>query len=106
MNKDFRKKNEIDFEEKKEEARDNTKKSFFIAEDIKKNKEKLTPKQVILSLLRERNWKQTNLADAIGMTPQGLNNYLRGFWTFPTSVKIKIAQALEVDSSVIWDLEK
>lgn len=78
---------------------------FFLNEGIKKTKERLSPEQVIRSLLRAKNWKQTELADKIGMSAQALNNYLRGFWEFPTSVKIKIAQAFEIDSSVIWDLE-
>ena len=79
--------------------------SFFSTESIKETKRTLSPREVILSFLRERNWKQTNLASKVGISPQGLNNYLRGHWDFPTSMKIKIAQAFEVDSSCIWDLE-
>ncbi len=71
---------------------------------VKNSKEKLSPRQIILVLLRERNWKQVDLADKIGMSRQGLNNYLRGFWVFPVSIKIKIAEAFDVDSSVIWSL--
>lgn len=84
----------------------NESKDFFLDKGIKKNKIKLSPREVILTLLRERNWKQTELADKIGISAQGLNNYLRGFWEYPTSIKIKIAQAFEVDSAVIWDLEE
>ncbi len=79
--------------------------SFFLAEGVKESKIKLSPREVILSLLRAKNWNQVKLADEIGISRQGLNNYLRGFWDYPTSIKIKIAQALEVDSAVIWDLE-
>lgn len=79
---------------------------IFLNEQVKQSKRKLTPREVILSLLRAKNWKQVHLADQIGISRQGLNNYLRGFWDYPTSIKIKIAQALEVDSSVIWDLEE
>jgi len=79
--------------------------NFFLKEPIKKNKETLSPRQIILALLKERNWKQTDLAREIGMSPQGVNNYLRGFWEFPVSVKIKIAQALKVDSCVVWGLK-
>lgn len=64
----------------------------------------LTPKQIVLSLLKARAWKQVDLADKIGISRQALNNYLSGRWGVPTQIKIKIAQALEVDSSVIWDL--
>ena len=35
-----------------------------------------------------------------------INNYLRGYWDYTTSIKIKIAEAFGVDSSVIWDLGK
>lgn len=80
-------------------------KNFFSAEQVKKNKKSLTPKEVILSLLRAKNWKQIDLADKIGISKQGLNNYIRGYSRYPTSIKIKIAQALDVDSSVIWDFE-
>jgi len=73
---------------------------------VKNSKKKLSPEQVIRALLLERNWKQSELAEKIGLTRQALNNYLRGFWIFPTSIKIKISQAFGIDSSVIWDLEE
>jgi transcriptional regulator with XRE-family HTH domain len=79
---------------------------FFLNLEVNECKKKLTSREVILSLLRERNWKQVELAEKIGLSRQALNNYLRGFWIFPTSIKIKIAEAFKVDSSVIWDLEK
>ena len=80
--------------------------SLFLNERVKQSKKTLTPREVILSLCRAKNWKQVDLANEIGMSRQGFNNYLRGHWIFPTSIKIKIAEALEVDSAVIWDLEK
>ena len=83
---------------------DNSTNSFFSQEGVKICKKTLTPREVILSLLRARNWTQVKLADKIGISRQGLNNYLRGFWDYPTSIKIKIAEAFEIDSSVIWDL--
>jgi len=79
---------------------------FFLDLHVKESKTKLSPEQMIRSFLRERNWKQSELAEKIGLSRQALNNYLRGFWIFPTSIKIKIAQAFEIDSSVIWDLEE
>jgi len=79
---------------------------FFLNTPVKESKTKLSPEQVIRSFLRERNWKQSELAQKIGLSRQALNNYLRGFWVFPTSIKIKIAQAFEIDSSIIWDLEE
>ncbi len=86
--------------------------SFFIPKQVKENTRKpiekiiLTPKQVILTLLKAKALKQVNLADKIGISRQALNNYISGRWGVPTQIKVKIAQALEVDSSVIWDLEK
>ena len=65
----------------------------------------LTPERVIEVLLRERNLKKSELASMIGLQRQSLNHYLHGFWKIPTSIKLKISQALEVDSAVIWDLE-
>lgn len=72
--------------------------------EVKESKRKLSPREVILSLLRERNWTQTHLAHLVGVSKQALNNYLRGYWDFSYSIKIKIAKAFEVDSAVIWDL--
>lgn len=86
--------------------------AFFFNNEIKENtrkpieKTRLTPKQVILTLLKAKAWKQVDLAGKIGISPQGLNNYISGRWAVPTQIKIKIAEALDVDSSVIWDLEK
>jgi len=78
----------------------------FLKSPVRNSQNKLSPKEVILSLLRAKAMKQVDLADEIGMSRQGLNAYISGKWEVPTQIKIKIAQALEVDSSVIWDLEK
>lgn len=80
--------------------------NFFLTGDVKESKKRLTPKQVVLSLLRAKAWTQVNLADRIGLSRQAVNNYLSGRWAVPTQIKIKIAEALGVDSSVIWDLEE
>lgn len=77
---------------------------FFSQMVVIKSRERLTPKQVVLSLLRVKAWKQTDLANKIGISKQALNNYLSGRWGIPTQIKIKIAKALECDSSAIWDL--
>lgn len=79
--------------------------NFSLNNPVNVRKITLTPREVILSLLRAKNWKQSELAQKIGMSRQALNNYLRGYWDFPVSVKIKIAQELGVDSAVIWSLE-
>ncbi len=80
--------------------------SFFSPEGVKKcKKHNLSANDVIKVLLRERALKQVELADMVGLSRQGLNNYISGRWGVPTQIKIKIAQALQVDSSVIWDLE-
>lgn len=78
---------------------------IFLNKGVRSSK-KLTPEKVIEVLLRERNLKKSDLAQMIGLQRQSLNHYLHGFWIIPTSIKIKIAQALKVDSAVIWDLEK
>lgn len=78
--------------------------NFFLKNDVKQCK-KLTVLDVVKVLLLERGMKQVELADKIGISRQGLNNYLRGEWTPPTRIKLKIAEALGVDSSLIWCLE-
>lgn len=84
---------------------DNPNHSFFIPDGVRNSKYKLTPKEVILSLLRVRAMKQVDLADKIGISRQALNQYISGRWTVHSEIKIKIAEALGVDSSSIWDLE-
>ena len=79
--------------------------SIFLNSGVRKSKE-LTPEQMIEALLKERNLKKSDLASMIGIQRQSLNHYLHGFWNIPVSIKLKIAKALEVDSSIIWSLEK
>lgn len=78
---------------------------FFLNTTVKQSKKRhiQKPLDIVKILLKERAMKQVDLAEKIGISRQGLHNYLRGFWQPPTQIKIKIAQALEVDSSVIWD---
>jgi len=80
-------------------------KTFFLSEGVIESNTTLSPREVILSLLRARNWTKVRLATEIGISKQALHNYLTGRWGIPTQTKIKIAQILEVDSAVIWDLE-
>ena len=65
-----------------------------------------TPMDIVKILLRERAMKQTDLASKIGLDKSSLNNYLSGRFACPTQIKLKISQALGVDSAVIWDLEE
>lgn len=80
--------------------------NFFLKNQVKDSKKSLSykPIDIVKILLRERGMKQVDLADKINISRQGLHNYLRGFWNPPTQIKLKIARALNVDSSVIWDL--
>lgn len=77
--------------------------SFFYNNDVSNSKE--TPLEIVKVLLKERAMKQSELADLIGVTRQTLHHYLSGYWGVPSITKIKIAQALNVDSAVIWDLK-
>lgn len=81
-------------------------KTFFSKEQVKDGKIELSPLLVIKSLLRAKAMKQSELAEEIGLSRQALNNYIRGHWTIPSQIKIKISQTLGVDSSAIWDLEE
>ncbi len=74
--------------------------------DVIKGKKTLSIRQVITTLCRAKAWKFTDLAREVGTSKQALNNYMNGLWGTPTHIKIKIAKALEVDSAVIWDLDK
>ena len=88
-----------------EEVTNTSDKNFFLTSEVKKCiKHTLDVRDVVKVLCRERALKQVDLARMIGLTRQGLNNYISGRWNPPTQIKIKIAAALKVDSSVIWDL--
>lgn len=76
-------------------------KNFFCNEGVQKRS--LTPREVILSLLRTKAMTQADLAREVGVSRQCISNYLSGNWGVPTKIKIKISQVLEVDSSAIWD---
>jgi len=78
-------------------------KDFFSQEGVRKRPLELSPRQVVLSILRTKGLKQTDLAKKVGITKQTLHNYLKGCWDVPITIKIKIAQALKVDSAAIWD---
>lgn len=82
-----------------------TDEDFFSNEYVNNCKREVfrTPLERVKFLLKERAMKQVDLADKIGMSRQALHNYLRGYWVVPTEIKIKIAQALGIDSCVIWD---
>ena len=88
------------------ETPDSSTPNFFLNSQVRDSKNKLSPKEVILALLRVKALKQVDLADKVGMSRQALNSYISGRWIIPSQIKIKIAQALDVDSSAIWDLEE
>lgn len=79
--------------------------SVFLNSEVRNRKRDLSVKQVITSLCRVNAWKYTDLANAVGICRQSLNNYMNGSWAVPSDIKIKIAKALNVDSAVIWDLK-
>lgn len=95
----------INYSTKEKELNNSSDKNFFLDNSIREYK-KLTPEIIIETLLRERNLTKADLSRMIGLQPQSLNHYLHGFWIIPTKIKIKIAEALGVDSAIIWDLEK
>ena len=88
------------------EVKNNEAEPFFCPKVVLNGFKQLSVKEIVLALLRERNWTQVDLSNRIGLSKSSLNNYISERWATPTQIKIKIAQALEVDSSVIWDLEK
>jgi len=92
--------------EKNNSVSNSSSKDFFLDKQVKKSiRYPLNVRDVVKVLCRERALKLVDLANMIGMTRQGLNNYISGMWGVPTQIKLKIAEALGVDSSVIWDLK-
>ena len=74
---------------------------FFVTKDISVHKEITLHDRVKILLLR-RGISQNKLSDEIGITAQTLSNILNGYWTPTSQIKIKISQALDVDSLVIF----
>jgi lambda repressor-like predicted transcriptional regulator len=80
--------------------------NIFLNEGVRKGiKYSFNVRDIVKILCRERGLKLTDLATKIGITKQSLNHYISGRWAVPTQIKVKIARALNVDSSVIWDLK-
>ena len=61
---------------------------------------------VLLSLLKEKGMKQTNLADALGHDKAYVNRIIRGHQEPTIEIMIRIAKILNVDSRTIWREEK
>jgi len=79
---------------------------FFLDKEVLRGiKRTLNVRDVVKVLCRERAMKLVDLARDVGLSKQSLNNYIAGRFSTPTQIKIKIAQVLGVDSSVIWDLK-
>ena len=61
---------------------------------------------VLLSLLKEKGLKQTDLANAVYLDKSYINRVIHGSEEAPEVLKIKIAKVLGVDSRVVFPIEK
>ncbi|MBA7697828.1 hypothetical protein ES703_106500 [subsurface metagenome] len=95
-------KNNFNFNEEKEKGvAVNQAKPFFVNKDISVHK-KITLHDRVRVLLLRRGISQNKLADEIGITAQTLSKILNSHWIPTSQIKIKISQALDVDSLVIF----
>lgn len=76
-------------------------KDFFLTKDISVHKE-ITLRDRFRVLLLRKGLSQSKLADEIGITAQTLSNIINGLWTPTSQIKIRLSQALDVDSLVLF----
>lgn len=57
---------------------------------------------IFKTLLMTKNWKQQDLADAVGIDKANISRICHGLYIPTLDLRLKIAKALEVDSSIIW----
>ena len=78
---------------------------FFLNKDVSVCNEVIL-KDRFKVLLLSKGWSQSRLADEIRITKQTLGNIINDYWKPTSQIKIKIAEALGVDSLVIFGAEE
>ncbi len=82
-----------------------TKKNFFLRQGVKQNKNALL-KARLRTLIYARGMNEAEFYHSIGLGKQYWYEISWGIWDCPDNIKVKIAQALETDSCVIWRAEE
>lgn len=77
------------------------KKPIFLNSHIRKVKDILL-KTRLQTLIKDRGKSEKEFYKSLGYSPQVWYALSWGIWEVPIETKVKVAQALGVDSSVIW----
>jgi len=90
--------------EKNEETQDSSNPPFFLPEEVKKSYTNPI-RERFDTLLRERGKKWSEVYSKLGLWKSYASLVRNGKTIPPLFMRVKIATALQVDSSVIWDSE-
>ena len=88
------------------------KKTFFLTEQVKKSKITINKKKDILlkerlrTLIKSKGLSEADFYHKIGLEKQYWYSISWGLLEIPLDVKVKIAKALDSDTSVIWKENK
>src|SRR3989338_7817753 len=92
-------------EAKKEEAQDTKRKPIFLNSHIRKIKD-VSLKIRLQTLIKARGLSEKDFYRSLDYSPQVWYALSWGIWEANIETKVKVARALEVDSSVIWQDSK
>lgn len=92
-------------EEKSEEAQDNPSQPFFLNSDVRKSKDR-SLKIRLQTLIKAKGMSEADFYHNLGYSRQVWYAMSWGVWETSIEHKVKIARALGVDSSVIWQERK
>jgi len=88
-------------QEKETDSNQSSSPDFFLTKDVSVCRE-IPLKNRFKVLLLRKGWSQSHLADIIGITRQTLNRIVNGDWIPTSQIKLRIAEALDCDSLVIF----
>ena len=92
-------------EAKKEEAQNTKRKPIFLNSHIRKIKD-VSLKIRLQTLIKARGLSEKDFYRSLDYSPQVWYALSWGIWEANIETKVKVAKALEVDSSVIWQDSK
>lgn len=87
-----------------EECDHNENKPFFLIRKVKRHKDILL-KERLRTLIASKGMKEKDFYKSIGISKQHWYELSWGMYNIPLALKVKIAQALGSDTSVIWKQE-
>jgi len=79
--------------------------AFFCARGVKEGKSEAL-KNRLRALIHAKGLSESDFYNSLNISKQHWYSISWGIWVCPVELKVKIAEALKVDSSVIWEDSK